>query len=78
MMPGLEVLATLPPRQQILVVVAVLLDGRDSVGYLQVDVDYGEQLAQACREFALLSPELRMPLLGTVLRRLLSSGSEEL
>jgi hypothetical protein len=76
MMP-VELLTALPPRQQALVVVAVLLDGRDAAEYLQADVQYGEQLAKACREIALLAPDLRMPLLGTMLRRLLSTISQE-
>lgn len=70
-MQGLDMLKSLPPREQALVVIAVLLDGREGAQYLQSDLRYGEQLSHICRDLALLSPDLRMPLLGTILRRVL-------
>ncbi len=51
-----------------LVAIAVLLDGREAVAYLESDVVHGVSLKKAALDLASLDPDLRMPLAGTLLR----------
>lgn len=61
-------LRALSARQRALVCVAVLLDGREAEIYLENDAVNGAGLAKAALDLAVQPPELRMPLLGTILR----------
>ena len=61
-------LRDLSPRQQALVVIAVLLDGIEAGNYLESDAAEGRRLKEAADGLASESPELRMPLAGTLLR----------
>lgn len=59
---------SLRPEQRALVAVAVLLDGREAGMYLENDAVNGEGLKRAALDLAGVAPELRMPLVGTLLR----------
>ena len=59
---------TLSPRDRALVAVAVLLDGREAENYLFCDELFGSTLKAAAHELAVLAPEVRMPMAGTILR----------
>lgn len=59
---------SLRPEQRALVAVAVLLDGREAGMYLENDAINGEGLKRAALDLAGVAPELRMPLVGTLLR----------
>jgi hypothetical protein len=58
---------------QELVAVGVLLDGREAEPYLAIDADHGSALSKAALALSDLSPELRMPFLGSILRELMRS-----
>jgi len=64
---------TLSDREQAVVAVAVLLDGHDAEFYLSSDRERASALSKAASDLAALEPELRMPLLGTFLRRALQN-----
>jgi hypothetical protein len=64
----LQEFSALPKKLRILICVAVLLDGYESFVYLQNDEKYGKQLEQLAKKLAKLEPELRMSLIGTLLR----------
>lgn len=51
--------------------VAVLLDGLDAVEYLSSEKERKSALQRAAQDLAALSPDLRIPLLGTLLREVL-------
>jgi hypothetical protein len=53
---------------QMLVCVAVLIDGLDAAEVLGMDTEKGESLRRIARELASASPDIRMPLIGTLLR----------
>jgi hypothetical protein len=55
-------------REQALVCIAVMIDGHDAVDYLQNDRDRAVALSRVAKDLASLEPELRLPLLGTLLR----------
>ena len=59
---------SLSAEHRALVAMAVLLDGHEAVVYLENDAESGEILKKAAHDLASMSPELRMPLLGTLLR----------
>ena len=69
-MADLSKFRSLSESEQAMVAVAVLLDGHDAVEYLASDKERGTALIRAARDLADLPPELRMPLLGTLLRQL--------
>ncbi len=62
---------TLDMRERAIVTVAVLLDGHDAGDYLTSDKERHLALHRAAKDLAELTPELRMPLLGTLLRHAL-------
>jgi hypothetical protein len=70
-MPNLSKFRALTNREQAVVALAVLLDGHDSVEMLVSDRDRGVALSRAAEDLVVLSPDLRMPLMGTLLRRAL-------
>ena len=56
-------------KQKALVAIAVLLDGHEAAIYLENDMQNGELLSRAAGDLSELPPDLRVPLLGTQLRR---------
>lgn len=58
----------LPARFRALVAVAVLLDGREAAVYLQGDATHGTALRRAADELSAIAPDMRMPMVGTLLR----------
>ena len=58
----------LKARQRAVIAVAVLLDGREAATYLESDSINGKSLARAASEIGSFDPELRMPLVGSLLR----------
>lgn len=58
----------LSAKHRALVAMAVLLDGHEAAVYLENDAESGEALQKAAHDLASMAPELRMPLLGTLLR----------
>ncbi len=64
----------LPKRYQCLVALAVLLDGIDAATYLENDEHFGERLREVSEILGRLDPDLRMPLLGTLLRQAVGEG----
>lgn len=84
-MPSLAKFRVLDPRSQALVSLAVLIDGHDA-GHIisggEADINKSSsseaQMAEAAEDLAKLSPELRVPLLGSLLRGALEQLEEEL
>lgn len=70
-MPTLTRFRALDSREQAVVAIAVLLDGHDAARYLGFDRDRGKPLSRTAEDLAALTPETRMPLIGTLLRRLI-------
>ena len=58
----------LPSTQRALVAIAVLLDGREAVTYLEQDAHSGAELGDVSQMLSELSSDVRIPLLGTELR----------
>jgi hypothetical protein len=67
-MPDLSRFRALSRREQALVATAVLLDGHDAAEYLSSDKERKTALMRAAKDLAELPLDLRVPLLGTVLR----------
>ena len=63
----------LSEESRIIVALAVLIDGYDAIDILKMDKERGAELAQAATEVVRLSPDIRMPLIGTYLRDSLAS-----
>ena len=59
-------------RDQALITIAVLLDGREAANYFDAEDVRDQELKKVAIELAEISPELRMPLLGSLLRTALS------
>ncbi len=66
----------LSPREQALVCVAVLFDGLDAPEVLGTDAENGQILRKLAKELGSLAPDVRMPLLGTLLRGLVIDREE--
>ena len=64
---SLEKLKGLSARLRALVAIAVLLDGREAENYLE-GAGSSSEIRQLARELAQMAPDLRMPLVGTILR----------
>jgi hypothetical protein len=62
--------------ERALVGIAVLLDGNDAVMYLGFDGTRGALLSGAARELASLDPDVRMPLVGTLVRMAMKDGGD--
>jgi hypothetical protein len=71
-MPDTSRFRTLKVRERALVAVAVLLDGYDAAEYLSRDLERAPALMRAAKDLAELSPDLRIPLVGTLLRSAVS------
>ena len=76
-MPNLEKYRALPTKQKALVALAVLIDGHDAGQILASGSSREAKLADAADDLARLAPELRIPLLGSLLRRSLTALEEE-
>ena len=61
----------LSDHNRALVAIAVLLDGNEAGMYFEMDAVNSAGLKRAALELAALSPELRMPLAGTMIREAL-------
>ena len=64
----------LPPREQALIAVAVLIDGMEASSYFDApEAGQAVDLRAIAGQLATISPELRMPLLGSLLRSALEN-----
>jgi hypothetical protein len=68
---------SLATRERATVAIGVLIDGRDAVDYLAYDDQRGIALVRAAEDLVELTPELRIPLIGTLLRSALESLAKE-
>lgn len=75
-MGHLQKFEALTPRERAVVAVAVLLDGHDAIDMLASDKERKGALCRAAKDLAELAPDLRLPLLGTLLREAISQISE--
>ncbi len=73
---SLQRFRALSDHDRILVAIAVLLDGHEASVYLQSDTFGGDALSRAAQELAGLDPEVRMPLLGKLLRTAVEQGAD--
>jgi hypothetical protein len=58
----------LSTRERAIVALGVLLDGHDATQYLGSDKERSSALTRAAKDLAQLAPDVRMPLVGTLLR----------
>lgn len=63
----------LSAREQLIVAIGVLMDGRDAAQYLERDSQRGELLAGAVTELSQLELDSRLPFVGTLVRLALES-----
>ncbi|MCB0322881.1 MAG: hypothetical protein KDD69_04885 [Bdellovibrionales bacterium] len=75
-MPDLTRFRALSVRERAIVAIAVLLDGHDAAQYLAGDKARAAALCRAAKDLAELSPELRLPLVGTLLRESVAQSSD--
>ncbi len=71
-MADLSRFRALAKREQAVVAAAVLLDGHDAVEYLSSDKDRRTALARAAKDLAEFPLDLRLPIVGTLLRSVLA------
>lgn len=79
-MPDISRFRALGTRERAIVAVAVLLDGHDAADFLANDKERHTAMARAAKDLAELPPELRIPLVGTLLRQAVAQldvGNEE-
>ncbi len=79
-MPDIARFRSLTVRERAVVCLGVLLDGHDAVDFLGSDKERGTALSRVAKDLASVAPELRMPLLGTLMREavgILRSEEEE-
>ncbi len=55
-------------KEKCIVAIALLIDGLDAIEYLAIDRDNNTAFLRAAKDFTEMSPELRIPFLGTLLR----------
>ncbi len=67
-MKGLSGFRKLSPRQQIQVCIGVLLDGLDAPDILAIDANDPQSLKRVAKDLSALAPDVRMPMVGTLLR----------
>ncbi len=58
----------LSPRERAIVAIAVLVDGHDAPELLSADKERRTPLSRAAKDLVSLPPDLRLPLVGTLLR----------
>ena len=76
-MPDLSRFRALSTREQAVVAVALLLDGHDAPDYLGSDKERSVALSRAAKDIAELPLDLRLPLVGTLLRAALQELEQE-
>ena len=64
-------------HERIMALIAVLLDGQKGGFYLRSDKERAGAYDEVCSDLVHLNPELRLPLLGTLLRTELMSFGEK-
>lgn len=64
----LDTFQNLEAKERALIAIAVLLDGREAVTYLRGSDPEEGRIRLAAEDLARIVPEMRMPLLGTLLR----------
>lgn len=62
---------TLSQREQALVAIAVLLDGAASAEFLSFDDSRGSVFSRVCKDLTQIPSEVRLPLMGTLLRKVI-------
>lgn len=62
------ILANLSPKDRVLVIMAVLIDGHEAEAFFNLDPSQA-YLGRAATELLKLPVEIRAPLLGSILRR---------
>ena len=67
-MPDLTKFRALSAQERAIVSIAVLLDGHDASQFLMSDRERSASLSRAASDLADLPLELRLPLVGTLLR----------
>jgi hypothetical protein len=65
----LEKLHKLDKREKLLIAVAVLSDGEQAVQILALDKDKGAKHSELARELLEVQEEIRLPLLGSIVRQ---------
>ena len=73
-MADLSRFRALGPREQSVVALAVLMDGVEAAEYLSSDKDRRTALARAAKDLAEFPLDLRLPLVGTLLRANIAEG----
>jgi len=73
----LAVFRRLSPHQQMQVCIGVLIDASDVVDVLATDSIDAQNLKRAAKDLTTLSPDIRMPLVGTLLRTALEAIEQE-
>ena len=73
-MRGTARFRALAPIEQALVAVGVLLDGHDAADYLSSDKERSGALVKGAKDMAELNPDLRMPFLASILRRVVEEN----
>lgn len=68
---------SLPAKERAIVAAAVLLDGREAENYLGNDISLGQKLSQAAIQLATIPIDIRMPLVGALLRAALNDIAAE-
>lgn len=58
----------LSPHNQALIAISILLDGREGGNFLEIIQPDGDILKKIANQVAVLDPEIRMPLIGSMLR----------
>jgi len=76
-MPDNSRFRALSVKERAIVAVAVLLDGHDASSYLMSDKERGVALIRVAKDLAEFAPDLRMPLLGTMLRMAIAELESE-
>ncbi len=76
-MPDISRFRALSTRERAVAAVGVLLDGHDASQYLSSDKSRSVALSRVAKDLAEFPPELRMPLVGTLLRDALKQLKEE-
>ncbi len=75
-MADLSRFRALANREQAVVALAVLLDGADAAEYLSSDKDRRTALSRAAKDLAEFPLDLRLPLVGTLLRANLAENEQ--
>lgn len=76
-MKGRQDFLALSPYHQALVSIAVLVDGLEASKFVESDAQAGQELGQAAEYLASQKPQLRLPYLGTHLRKALHQLERE-